>query len=195
MINFQYILESLDTEEQRITAEYLFEQYKTMMYYTAYDVLKNRHDAEDAVADTLVKICRNMDKLMNRSEKEQKLLIHQYTKNTALDRYREKKRKSSESLDEILLNQTHADEDVEEEIIDLETLSSFRTLDFGRMQKYVTELPEKYKDILIMRYGEELKNKEIAEILHIPESTVATRIVRAKTMLRKMYEKDGGKHE
>jgi RNA polymerase sigma-70 factor (ECF subfamily) len=63
------------------------------------------------------------------------------------------------------------------------------------MQKYVIKLPEKYKDILIMRYGEELKNKEIAVILHMSESTVATRIGRAKAMLRKMYEKDGGKHE
>lgn len=195
MINFQYVLDSLETEEQRITAEFIFEKYKNMMYHTAYDILKNRCDAEDAVADTLIKVCRNIDKLMERAEKEQKLLVREYTKNTALDRYREKERKPSESLDEILLNQDHSDEDEEEDGIEMEELSSFRTSDFGGMQKYVIKLPEKYKDILIMRYGEELKNKEIAEILHMSESTVATRIERAKVMLKKMYEKDGGKYE
>lgn len=195
MINFQYVLESLDTEEQRLTAKIIFEKYKNMMYHTAYDVLKNRCDAEDAVADTLIKVCRNIDKLMERTEKEQKLLVREYTKNTAIDRYREKERKPSESLDEILLNQEHSDEEDDEEGVEMEELSSFRTSDFGGMQKYVIKLPEKYKDILIMRYGEELKNKEIAEILHMSESTVATRIERAKNLLMKMYEKDGGKYE
>lgn len=195
MINFQYVLDSLDTEEQRITAEFIFEKYKNMMYHTAYDVLKNRCDAEDAVADTLIKVCRNIDKLMERAEKEQKLLVREYTKNTALDRYREKERKPSDSLDEILLNQNHSDEDEEEAGIEMEELSSFQSSDFGGMQKYVMKLPEKYKDILVMRYGEELKNKEIAELLHMSESTVATRIERAKKLLKKMYENDGGKHE
>ena len=195
LINFQYVLDSLDTEEQRITAEFIFEKYKNMMYHTAYDVLKNRCDAEDAVADTLIKVCRNIDKLMERAEKEQKLLVREYTKNTALDRYREKERKPSDSLDEILLNQNHSDEDEEEAGIEMEELSSFQSSDFGGMQKYVMKLPEKYKDILVMRYGEELKNKEIAELLHMSESTVATRIERAKKLLKKMYENDGGKHE
>ncbi len=195
MINFQYVLDSLETEEQRITAELIFKKYKNMMYHTAYDVLKNRCDAEDAVADTLIKVCRNIDKLIERTEKEQKLLVREYTKNTALDRYREKERKPSESLDEILLNQDYSDENDEEDAGEMGELSSFRTSDFGVMQKYVVKLPEKYKDILVMRYGDELKNKEIAMILHIPESTVSTRIERAKTMLRKMYEQEEEKHE
>ncbi len=193
LINFQYVLESLDTEEQRLTAEVIFEEYKNMMYHIAYDVLKNRCDAEEAVADTLVKVCRNIDKFMERAEKERKLLVREYTKNTALDRYREKERKPSESLNEIFLNQDDSDE--EEEGIEMEEISSFGTPDFGGMQKYVVKLPEKYKDILVMRYGEELKNKEIAELLHISESTVATRIERSKKLLKKMYENDEEKHK
>ena len=42
-----------------------------------------------------------------------------------------------------------------------------------------------------MRYGEGLKYKEIADLLHLPESTVATRLLRAKAMLLKLYETEG----
>ena len=39
--------------------EEIFQTCRNMMYHTAFDVLHNREDAEDAVADAMVKICRN----------------------------------------------------------------------------------------------------------------------------------------
>ncbi len=178
MIEISAITASLETEEQRITAETLFETYQNLMYHTAYSVLKNPHDAEDAVADTLIKVCRNIDKFHGESEKTQKLLLYEYTKNTAIDRYRERKRKTCVSLDEVLT----ADD------LSSDPCDAVLAEDFGDMQPSLAKLPQKYKDLLIMRYGEGLKYKEIAVLLHLPEATVATRLLRAKAMLLKLYE-------
>jgi len=175
------ITASLETEEQRITAETLFETYKNLMYHTAYRVLKDPHDAEDAVADTLVKVCRNISKFCGESEKSQKLLLYEYTRNTAIDRYRERSRKTCVSLNEVLT----ADDP------DSDPFDAVLMEDFGDMQTALAKLPQKYKDLLIMRYGEGLKYKEIAALTHIPEATVATRLLRAKAMLLKLYETEG----
>lgn len=181
MIEITAITAYLETDEQRVTVETLFETYKNLMYNTAYSVLKNPHDAEDAVADTLVKVCRSIDKFHGESEKAQRLLLYEYTKNTAIDRYRERKRKTCLSLNEILT----ADDP------DSDPCDIVLAEDFGNMQLPLSRLPQKYKDLLIMRYGEGLKYKEIADLLHIKETTVATRLMRAKAMLLKLYETEG----
>ena len=50
-------------------------------------------------------------------------------------------------------------------------------------------LPEKYKEILILRFFENLSYEEISDILKIPEGTVATRINRAKKELRRKWKR------
>ena len=151
-----------------------------MMYHTAYDVLRNREEAEDAAADALVKICRNLEKFQNREEWEWKLLVRICVRNTAIDRYRRLKKNRTESLEE--LEWDPAEDGLPEE-------------DFGTLQDYVDRLSEQHRHILILRYVENMKNREIAQLLGIPVSTVATQLLRAKKRLRELYGKDGNLNE
>ena len=50
------------------------------------------------------------------------------------------------------------------------------------------QLKEKYQHILVMKYYDEMSNKEIAEQLHLPESTVGTQLQRAKQILQQTLE-------
>lgn len=177
MINFLCVVESLDTAEQRLTAERIFETCRNMMYHTAYRVLRNREDAEDAVADSLVKICRNLDKFQGRDEGEWKLLVQILVKNTAIDRYRKRRKEAADSLD--ALEWEPSEETIPEEE------------DFGGLQKYVERLSEQHRTVLILKYAENMKNKEIAELLGIPTATVATQLLRAKKHLLELCGKDG----
>ena len=56
-------------------------------------------------------------------------------------------------------------------------IPQFSEEDFAR---HLETLPEKYRQVLILRYFEEMSYEEISDILKIPEGTVATRINRAK---------------
>ena len=55
----------------------------------------------------------------------------------------------------------------------------------------IESLPEIYRDVLILKYLQELDNKEIADILNIKATTVRKRLERAKFMLAELLEKDG----
>lgn len=61
MLDFLYILNTLETEEQRITAGILFKKYQNAMYWIAFNILKNDMDAEDAVMKAAENICANID--------------------------------------------------------------------------------------------------------------------------------------
>jgi len=51
------------------------------------------------------------------------------------------------------------------------------------IRECVDSLPEKMRLTVLLYYMEELKEKEIAEVLGLPEGTVKSRLHRAKTML------------
>ncbi|MBQ8511022.1 MAG: sigma-70 family RNA polymerase sigma factor [Clostridia bacterium] len=178
LINFQYVIDSLETEEQRMTAEMIFENYKNMMYHTAYDVLRHREDAEDAVTAAMIKLCRNMDLVFSVKPERVPRLVYTTVRNTAIDFYRSRQLRKTVSLDEAGIDPAD-DEDL---FGDVE--------DFGVLQKYVDALAEKYKTILLLRYVDGLKNREIARLLGIPEGTVSTRMDRARRQLRDMYRKE-----
>lgn len=52
------------------------------------------------------------------------------------------------------------------------------------VQRQVRALPQKYRTVVYLYYSAGLKVKEIAECLHIPESTVKSRMRKAKSILR-----------
>jgi len=52
---------------------------------------------------------------------------------------------------------------------------------------HVQELPEKYRDIILLRFFEEKDYDEISDILQIPPGTVATRLSRAKKRLQSAF--------
>lgn len=53
------------------------------------------------------------------------------------------------------------------------------------VQRQVQALPQKYRTVVYLYYSAGLKYKEIAECLHIPESTVKSRMRKAKSILKK----------
>lgn len=188
MLLFQAIVEQLETEEQIKTAEQIFSNYRNAMFQIAYHILKNTHDAEEAVSDTIMKVCRHIDDFTAISGYEQKLLVKKYTERTSIDKWRELKRSETEEFSEYIFDTADSEGDTfgyEEDI-------TFSGEEFGELQRHMMEIPKKYRDILVLRYVNDLKNKEIAELMKIPESTVATHISRAKQLLKKRLEEERG---
>jgi RNA polymerase sigma-70 factor (ECF subfamily) len=58
-----------------------------------------------------------------------------------------------------------------------------------QIQRAVSSLKENYREIIVLRFFENLSYEEISDILKIPEGTVATRINRAK---KQLHEQLGG---
>ena len=54
----------------------------------------------------------------------------------------------------------------------------------GELYRAVMALPEKYRTVLDLFYYEELSTREIAEVLHIRQTAVTTRLARAREQLK-----------
>ncbi len=65
--------------------------------------------------------------------------------------------------------------------------------DLRRMlDKCIEKLPAKYREPLILYYFEEMNYREIADVMHLPVSTVGVRLQRGKVLLKKGVKDNGG---
>ncbi len=182
--------EASEPERTENPAEEIFLLYGNAMFHAARRILPDDGDAEDAVMDALEKICARPDyfERLRGDERGLKLTVMRTVENAALDRWRRRKRiREREVLPaDTEDNGSPAEEgasDSAEEVFF--TREEWEGCDFGSLTRAVNALPEKYREVLLLRYGEEYGTGEIAAMLGIPESTAASRLMRARNMLRK----------
>jgi RNA polymerase sigma-70 factor (ECF subfamily) len=58
----------------------------------------------------------------------------------------------------------------------------------GQLEAAMDELPVSYREVLTLRFEEEMKLEEIAQVLEIPLSTVKTRLRRSLERMRHTIE-------
>jgi len=58
----------------------------------------------------------------------------------------------------------------------------------GELRKEILKLPDKYREVILLHYYEDLPVGEIARILGAPQPTVSIRLKRACAMLQKRLE-------
>ncbi|CUT07185.1 RNA polymerase sigma-70 factor, ECF subfamily [Candidatus Kryptonium thompsonii] len=143
----------------------------------------NEEDAKDLVQETCYKALKNMDSLDENSNV--KAWLFTIMRNLWLNQ-RKRNLISPIHLDETIENVS--DEwniNPEELLINNET----RQL----LTKALNDLPNAYKEILILRYFEDFSYSEISKILDCPLGTVMSRLNRAREKLKeaflKIYEK------
>lgn len=64
------------------------------------------------------------------------------------------------------------------------------TYDRQNLMLYLKQLPDEQKEVLVLKYFEQLKSREIAELLDISESTVKTRIRLGLRKLKNLMKKE-----
>ena len=175
-------------------AEKIFRLYGNAMFQLARRILADDGEAEDAVMDALEKICARPAYFADLcgDERRLRLTVMRTVENAALDRWRRRKRqRARESLpslpdgsggEEIPEPADESADSAEEEFLTREEAES---CGFGSLSRAVQTLPPKYREILLLKYGEEYGNRDIAALLGIPESTAASRLMRARNLLRK----------
>lgn len=143
---------------------HLIEKNKTKLYKVAKSYLGNEEDVADAIQDTVLSAYEHIQELKNASYF--KTWITRILINHCKDLLRQHKRCTVS--DEIMQTIHTAPEDDQE----------FYTL--------IGELPEDYRMIFLLYYGEEFHTSEIAQILDINENTVKSRLRRGREKLKRI---------
>ena len=155
----------------------IYEKNKYLMFSIAMDILKDQYSAEDAVQEAFVKILKHFEKIDDIESNRTKRMIITITKNCAIDIYRKRSR------------QWNSETDIEN-VGHLDYIDNYFTVEDERY-KCINELPDTYKEILILKYSSGFSNVEIAEILEVSEVNVRKRISRARKLLKKNMEGRG----
>ncbi|MEG1409434.1 MAG: RNA polymerase sigma factor [Terrisporobacter sp.] len=173
-------LSLIDDEYEKIKFKDIYNTYKKMMFYIAQKILKDEHDAHDAVQESFFKIIRNIDKINDINSLKTKGFICIIVKNTSIDIYRKLKRKNEREV-------LYEDESLfETESYEYDEIEMANEIEMG-----ILKLPEKYKSVFLLKYSQGLSNKEIGNLLDIKESTVRIRILRGKEKLKEILEQMG----
>lgn len=166
-------LAMLETERDQRRFIKLYNTYEKKVYLTALRFLGNPTQAEDAAQQTWVQLLRSWERVSALSWSQTGGYVATVAKNAALDVLRTEGQ--AEPLPE------NWDPPAREE----------RQEEYAYLVSLIRALPEHYRRVLELKCIQELSNREIARRLKIKESTVASRIMRGRAMLRENLEKEG----
>ena len=168
----------IDNSDDRIKFEKVYNSFKNIMLNRAYEIIKERQLAEDAVHNAFLKIINNLPKIYDADSNETKWYVIVIVTNEAKKIYnKENKILKAELMDM-------------ESDFNLEAIVEDKNI-VEKVKKEIELLPEIYRDTMSLKYYNDLSNKEISSVLSIPISTVKKRLQRGrKILIQKLGEKN-----
>lgn len=170
------------SEEEKDLVKELFSKMNGMMFHISYNILKSQADAEEAVAETFLKITEYIKKISNLPCPQIEPYCVMILKNESINIIRRRKKLIDvEDIDYIGYdNQSHNFEDEVIEIVDWEYLIS-----------HMNRLSDDEKEFVNLRFFNEMTYKDISKFFDISEEAVKKRGQRILRKLRLSY-KGGG---
>jgi len=151
--------------------------------------LPSEDDARDAVQDAFLSAFRSRDRFKGQAKLS--TWLHRIAVNAALMKLRTRRRKPERSIEELLpgfLENGH----LAQQTVGWRTTTSADLVERKEIAELVRlnidQLPEGYRNVLMLRDIEEFNTEETAEAMGISASAVKTRLHRARLALRELLE-------
>lgn len=137
----------------------------------------NREEAEELTSDTWEIVVKKIHHLRSDDLIVFKAWLFKIAKNLLKKRWFKKSIKTVRY--EEFLDNREEDETIEE---------NFSKAELKKIWKSVDKLPKKQKEVILLRFASDLRNKEIAKTMGLSEKTVASNLSRALDKLREGVE-------
>lgn len=160
--------------KERITADGAVDRYADMVYRLALSQMKNRADADDLFQEVFVRLVGNVHKL--ESWEHTKAWLIRVTANCARKHF-----------DQYWNKNVFGMEDAEQ--VGSEAVNDVAAGEHP-VRLAVESLPPKYRLVIHLFYYEQFSVREIAKMTDQKESTVKSRLFRAREMLKELLEGD-----
>lgn len=152
----------------QVAFQVLYHQYFARVYAYVAAKIQDKRDAEDLVSDIFLQAMRGIATFRNRHDLSFAAWIFTIARNAVTDQYR----RLAHNAGEIELDVAALDE------VDSPALDQLfiRQENAAEIRDLLDTLPERRRDVLMLRYFSGLRNLEIAQVLEIDERTVASHI-------------------
>ena len=157
----------------------LVEQYSGTLYRVAFSVLRNPSDAEDAVQEAFLRVLRHRHSLGE--VRDHRVWLIRIVWNVVLDRKR--RAKTRPETDDV----TELARVLPSNGLSAEQIAA-AAQHHAQVLACVDKLPAQERQVLLLSAFEELSSVEIAGVLGITESSVRSRLFRARNLMAGMLE-------
>ena len=168
-----FYLQAIEDDADKTKFEKIYNRYHDLMIYAAMQILHNQQDAEDAVHQAFLALIDNLNKVRDISSKETKTYLIVIAEHKAIDILRTRKRFIDMNIDEAIGG------------IQVEPPGD------NALASAIARLPARYREVLLLHYGNGYTASELAAILGIKSGSVQRLIYRAKEALQKILEEEG----
>ena len=174
-----YAILAIENDSDRAFMEDLYRRYYSLMYRKALAVTHSPTDAEDAVEAAILKLIDRIDLLRACKALSLRSYLLSCVKNAAIDKLRR---------DNNQFKHRYTFDDVQDK---LDAVPDGAEVDAGLLHAAqvdavataLARLPDRERELLRMKYYEELSDREIAEILGLSPSSIRTYMLRARRKL------------
>lgn len=153
----------------------LVERHQHSVFSIALRMVGNREEAMDLAQETFVRAFASLRRY--RPDGRFEAWLRRIVTNLCLNHLR---RPPSVSLEEVELDEA-TDSDPARIFLAQEKAHA--------IQQAIDNLPPDYRAVIVLRFTEGLSYREMSEVLNLPESTIDTRLHRAKKMLRQRLKR------
>jgi RNA polymerase sigma-70 factor (ECF subfamily) len=165
----------------------LVERYQRKVYAIAHGMVKDRDAAEDIAQEAFVRVHRYMDHF--KGDSSFYTWLYRITSNLAIDHLRSHKARGevfdeasregeSDSLPEMGVLGTRLGTSPQK--------SALRRELAEKMEEALAKLPEKHREILVLRELDGMSYEDLARVLKIPKGTVMSRLFHARAKMQKL---------
>lgn len=170
-----YLLNLIESEEDRISLAKIYEDYKKYLFAIALDISNDAEIAEEALSETFVAVITVYEKVKYYGADQLRYFLRTVLKNKTVDllRFKSKLIEFRTDLDENI----PVEDDVYFDGVDPKTLA-----------KALMSIKEEFREILILKYVDEMEYTDIAKILNLSYEAAKKRVFRARTALKERLE-------
>jgi len=191
--NIQVLAENFIHGKDDASFKFLFDRLKPGVLNHCFTILKDMELAEDAFLNSMAKVWQKIDQY-DVEKGNFSTWCYNIAKNESLLLQKSRKRLVSKTTEEIELDSTKMDSDSVVYSVEDDPIWSFLAggsdIDevYEQVVDEIRDLPVLYRDIMIDREINGMKYKDIADKYGIKKRSIATRIRRARTKIRKKIE-------
>ncbi|AKU93089.1 sigma-70 family RNA polymerase sigma factor [Vulgatibacter incomptus] len=164
----------------------LVEKYQRKVYAVANAMVKDREEALDISQEAFVKVHRNLAHF--KGESSFYTWLYRITRNLAIDKLRAK-RNEAVAFDDALGTEDRAEPGfIASALGSNPQKTALRRELAEKLNHALSQLPEKHREILVLREVEGMSYEDLAETLEIPKGTVMSRLFHARSKMQKLLE-------
>ena len=162
--------------------KYIIDRYESkLLRYIQRVIFVSKEDAEDILQEVFIKAYRNLNGYDSKYSFSS--WIYRIAHNEAISFLRKKKKVIEGNGDIEIFERISSGEDIEDDFISELKRKEVRGL--------LSKLDPKYREVLILRYFEDMEYNEISDILHTSIGNVSSLINRGKSRFKMLIERYG----